>query len=81
MRDGQASQRPALAEIRERHRREIARMPESLLPLDGASPYPVHLSEKLQRLQQQATEDVRRRELGSPIPSPSPIRETDRVHE
>ncbi|HVX29366.1 MAG TPA: nicotinate phosphoribosyltransferase, partial [Nitrolancea sp.] len=36
MRNGTILVRPSLAEIRERHRREIERMPASLLPLDGA---------------------------------------------
>jgi len=63
--NGKALAQPTLAEIRERHRREIERMPNSLFPLDGASPYPVHLSEKLQTLQRQATDEVRRRELGN----------------
>lgn len=65
MRDGKVLSRPKLDEIRKRHRREIERMPDSLLPLDGATPYPVHLSEKLRTLQAQATEVVRQRELGT----------------
>jgi nicotinate phosphoribosyltransferase len=65
MRDGKALARPTLEEIRQRHRREIEQMPGSLLPLDGATPYPVHLSEKLQALQAQATAAVRQRELGN----------------
>jgi nicotinate phosphoribosyltransferase len=64
MRGGTRLMRPSLTEIRDRHRREIESMPASLMPLDGATPYPVHLSEKLQTLQAQATETVRRRELG-----------------
>jgi nicotinate phosphoribosyltransferase len=64
MRAGTRLVRPSLAEIRDRHRREIECMPASLMPLDGGTPYPVHLSENLQTLQAEATETVRRRELG-----------------
>jgi nicotinate phosphoribosyltransferase len=64
MRDGNARSRPTLAQVCEQHRRDIERMPPSLFPLDGAMPYPVHLSEKLQALQKEATDAVRRRELG-----------------
>jgi len=65
MHEGASLTRPSLDEIRERHRREIDRMPASLFPLDGATPYPVHLSQKLQTLQTQATAEVRQRELGA----------------
>lgn len=81
MRAGTALSHPSLAEIRERHRREIERMPAGLLALSTATHYPMHLSEKLRTLQRQATEAVRQRELGNATLSTAPKGEMDIVDE
>ena len=41
---------PALADIRARAQRELARLPEPLRSLTGGTPYPVQVSESLERL-------------------------------
>ena len=64
MRQGQRLARPTLDQIRERHRGERERMPARLFSLDDPVAYPVILSDQLQAIQRQTTNEVRSRELG-----------------
>jgi nicotinate phosphoribosyltransferase len=59
---GEPAPPPALALVRERHRREMQAMPPELLTLEHALPYPVSLSDALIERQQCATRAVRERE-------------------
>ncbi len=59
---GQVRSLPSLAQIRARHRDEIAALPPELLTLEGHQTYPVHLSRRLQERQRQTVEETQRRE-------------------
>ncbi|MER3419041.1 MAG: nicotinate phosphoribosyltransferase [Chloroflexota bacterium] len=59
---GQVRHRPSLAEIRARHREEIAALPPHLLSLEGQPTYPVRLSQRLQERQRRAIAETQQRE-------------------
>ncbi len=59
---GQVLSRPSLAEIRARHREEMAALPMDLTSIEEARPYPVRLSQRLTERQRRAVEEVQRRE-------------------
>ncbi len=62
MAGGEALAQPSLAEIRERHRQEVAALPPALLALEGQAPYPVELSPRLRARQDAAVGAARARE-------------------
>ena len=62
MRGGTIVELPSLADLREHHREEMARLPDWLRSLSPTGSYPVRLSERLQRRQREAEHLVRQRE-------------------
>ena len=66
MKDGKAVSGPdSLAEIRERFLDEFERLDPAYKAIRAPAPYPVELSEKLRRLQEETIEETKERELGS----------------
>ena len=66
MRDGKTVSRPdSLAEIRERFRHEFERLDPACKAIRAPARYPVELSEKLKRLQEETIEETKERELGN----------------
>ena len=69
MRDGRPVARlPDLKELRERFKREFARLPDEHKAIRSPRPYQVDISEGLKRLRSQVTLEVRRHELGGASP-------------
>jgi nicotinate phosphoribosyltransferase len=66
MRNGRRVDPPApLADIRSRAQRELARLPEPLRSLAGGSPYPVQVSDSLQRLAAETDARLARQQQGA----------------